>query len=160
MRGAALGLAAGVLALDQAVKAWMHAALTQPPRAIEVTPFFNLVLVWNPGISFGMLPGGSALKAWLLAAFGAGVALAMGVWLWRGRHGVPGAAGLGLLIGGAAGNAVDRARFGAVMDYADLHVAGWHWPAFNVADTGITLGVGLLLLDAVRRERTETGSRR
>jgi signal peptidase II len=145
-----LGLAAIVILLDQATKWWLLDLMT-PPRVIPVTDFFNLVLVWNRGISFGLLGDGGQSQAWLLAAFG--VIVAGGLVLWMHRAALPRlpSVAVGLIIGGALGNAIDRLRFGAVVDFLDLHAGGWHWPAFNVADSAITVGVAALVLDAVLR---------
>jgi signal peptidase II len=148
-----VALAAIVLVLDQATKLWIL-DLMRPPRVIEVTGFFNLVLVWNPGISFGLFGGGSVWQPWLLSAFATVVAGGLLVWLYSAELPRLPSVGVGLIVGGAIGNVVDRLRFGAVVDFVDLHAYGWHWPAFNVADSAIVVGVGLLLLDAVlRRER-------
>jgi signal peptidase II len=151
--GLGLGIAAAVAIADQLVKWWAMDALMAAPAGIEVLPIFNLVMVWNRGISFGMF-GGGALPPWLLAAFAGAVALGLGVWLARVETRLL-AVGLGLVIGGALGNIVDRLRFGAVADFLDFHVAGYHWPAFNLADAAITIGVGLLLIDGllISRER-------
>jgi signal peptidase II len=143
-----LGLAVVVIALDQATKAWMMALLLDPPRVVRVTGFFNLVPVRNPGISFGILSGGAGGTAWLLSAVAVLVAGALAVWLSRVERRLL-ALGLGLVIGGALGNVIDRTRFGAVFDFLDVHAGSWHWPAFNLADSAITVGVGLLLLDGV-----------
>lgn len=146
-------LAAGVALADQLVKWWAMETLMAAPQGIEVFSFFNLVLVWNRGVSFGML-GGAALPPWLLAAVAGAVAIALGVWLMR-AEGRWLALGLGLIIGGAVGNIVDRLRFGAVADFLDFHIGAYHWPAFNLADASITVGIALLLIDAllIRRER-------
>jgi signal peptidase II len=102
-----------VVALDQLSKWQVVRSLSaQVADVVEVTGFFNLVLVCNTGISFGLLPGDSAVKAWLLRL----------------------------------GNVVDRVRIGCVIDFIDVHAAGWHWPAFNLADSAITVGVALLLV--------------
>ena len=146
-------VAAGVAVADQLVKWWAMETLMAAPEGIEVLPVFNLVMVWNKGVSFGMF-GGGALPPWLLAAFAAAVAIALGVWLMR-AGGRWLALALGLIIGGAVGNIVDRLRFGAVADFLDFHIGAYHWPAFNLADASITVGVALLLIDAllIRRER-------
>lgn len=149
-RGVALALA--VLVLDQASKAAVLAWLSEP---ITVSGFFNLVLVWNQGVSFGMLGGLGAAAPWLLILLALGVALALAVWLRHERR-LPTALALGLVIGGAIGNAIDRARFGAVVDFLDFHLAGYHWPAFNVADSAIVVGAGLLVLDGLRAARPAT----
>ena len=150
-----LALAILVLALDQVSKGWVLSSLMQPPRVIEVTSFFNFVLVWNRGISFGLLGSGSMTQAWILAAFGTIVAGGLLVWLHRAALPRLPSLGVGLIVGGALGNVVDRLRFGAVVDFLDLHAGGWHWPAFNVADSAITVGVAALVLDAVLRDGRE-----
>lgn len=149
-----LAVAAAVIVLDQLSKWWILDLMARP-RVIELTGFANLVLVWNRGISFGMLGDGGQSQAWVLAAFGVIVAGGLLIWLQRAALPRLPSLGTGLVIGGALGNAVDRLRFGAVVDFLDLHAAGWHWPAFNVADSAITVGVGLLLLDAVLRDGRE-----
>lgn len=153
-----LAAAAATLALDQASKAWMLALLFDPPRAIRVAPFLDLVPVWNRGISFGLFAADAAIMPYLLSAFAAAVVVVLAIWLHRAanRHV---ALALGLIIGGAVGNVIDRMRFGAVADFIDLHVGGWHWPAFNVADSAITIGVALLVLDALSTGREERKNR-
>ena len=142
-----LALAMLLLALDQATKWWILEVVMRPPRVIPVTGFFNLVLGWNRGISFGLLDAG--LSAWMLPAVALVVVAALAVWLGRTRSPLTGAA-IGMVIGGALGNVVDRLRFdGAVADFLDLHVAGYHWPAFNVADSGITVGAAILILESL-----------
>ena len=145
-----LAIALGILALDQATK-WLIVGLVMaPPRSIEVTGFFNLVLVWNRGMSFGLLGGfGDTDGArWVMAGLALAIVVALLVWLRR-VEGVWAVAGIGLVIGGAVGNVVDRAVWGAVVDFLDFHAAGLHWPAFNVADTAIVLGVAALLADGL-----------
>jgi signal peptidase II len=145
-----------VLLLDQATKWWILRVVMDPPRLIEVTGFFNLVLVWNRGISFGLLGDGGASQAWILAAFGTLVAGGLVLWLHHAALPRWPSLGVGLLVGGALGNVIDRLRFGAVVDFLDLHAGGWHWPAFNVADSAITVGVAILVIDAVLRDGRET----
>jgi signal peptidase II len=149
-RPATLGLALAVLtvALDRATKIWALDALFDPPARITLGSALNLVPVWNRGVSFGLLSNQSVWGPWLLGGFAVVVAVALVVWLLRAEGRVLGA-GLGLVIGGAVGNAIDRALYGAVVDFIDAHWGDLHWPAFNVADAAITLGVGLLLLDAL-----------
>lgn len=147
----ALAIVAGVLALDQATKFWVKDELLVFPRAIEVTSFFNIVWVWNQGVSFGLF-GGGATPAWALGGLAVAIVLGLGVWLWR-TPSQPIAVALSLVIGGAIGNVIDRARWGAVFDFLDFHAMGWHWPAFNVADASIVIGVGVLLLDGVAFNR-------
>jgi signal peptidase II len=139
-----LALAGSVIALDFATKAWVLSAFHLHER-LAVTSFFNLVLVYNPGASFSFLADAGGWQRW----FFVGLALVISAWLLVliRRHAaerlMPMA--LALVLGGAVGNVIDRLRFGAVVDFLDFHVAGWHWPAFNVADSAITVGVILLL---------------
>ena len=148
--GLRLGLVVAILVIvfDQATKWWIMAMVMQPPRIIPVTPFFNLVMGWNRGISFGLFDGDSAINVWVLPLVALAIVAALVVWLRR-VQGVWLASAIGLVIGGALGNVVDRLRFGAVADFLDFHVAGYHWPAFNVADSGITVGVTMLVLDSL-----------
>jgi signal peptidase II len=144
-----LVVAATVVVLDQLTK-W--AILTWLERAIALTPFFNLVVVWNRGVSFGMLDSDGALAPWLLSGLALAVVVALLIWLRQVEHPLP-AVGLGLIIGGAVGNVIDRVRFGAVVDFLDVHALGWHWPAFNVADSAICIGAALLLVDGLLMHR-------
>lgn len=144
-----LVVAATVVVLDQLTK-W--AILTWLERAIALTPFFNLVVVWNRGVSFGMLHSDGALAPWLLSGLALAVVVALLIWLRQVEHPLP-AVGLGLIIGGAVGNVIDRVRFGAVIDFLDVHAMGWHWPAFNVADSAICIGAALLLVDGLLMHR-------
>jgi signal peptidase II len=146
-----LGLvaAATVVVLDQLSK-W--AILTWLDRALALTPFLNLVVVWNRGVSFGMFDSDGELAPWLLSGLALAVVVALLVWLRRVEHLLPGV-GLGLIIGGAVGNVIDRMRFGAVIDFLDVHALGWHWPAFNVADSAICIGAALLLVDGLLMHR-------
>ena len=149
--GLRLGLVVAIVVIvfDQATKWWIMAVVMQPPRIIPVTPFFNLVMGWNRGISFGLFDGDSAINAWILPLVALAIVAALVVWLRR-VQGVWLASAIGLVIGGALGNVVDRLRHdGAVADFLDFHVAGYHWPAFNVADSGITVGVTMLVLDSL-----------
>lgn len=142
------GIAVLALVLDQASKAWLLGLMAARPEGIALTPFFNLVMVWNRGISFGLFRSDDPTQAWLLIGLSTAVIVVLLLWLRRTRSALP-AAGIGLVVGGAVGNIVDRLRFGAVADFFDAHAFGWHWPAFNVADSAIVAGVGLLLLDAL-----------
>ena len=142
-----LAVASVIVIADQAIKWWAIGVLGEQPQGIEVLPFFNLVLVWNRGISFGIF-GGGALPPWLLGAVALAVTLALVIWLRRVETRLL-AATIGLVIGGALGNVIDRFRFGAVADFLDFHWGGYHWPAFNLADAAISIGVVILLLDAL-----------
>ncbi|MBL8805283.1 MAG: signal peptidase II [Rhodospirillales bacterium] len=147
-------VAAATLVLDQAVKLAMLVYLIEGFRpSVRVLPFFNLVVVWNYGVSFGMFNTGSSSSAYLFAGLALAIVLGL-VWWMRNAENLTVAVALGLVVGGAIGNVVDRLRFGAVFDFFDFHVAGWHWPAFNVADSGITIGVAILFWDAFIGSRT------
>ncbi len=148
----ALAVAAVVLVLDQASKWAIMEFVMDPPRAIKLTGFFNLVLVHNTGVSFGLFGEQTAWKPWALGALALAVSGALLYWL----HCEPKrflALAVGLIVGGAMGNVVDRVRVGAVMDFLDFHLGTWHWPAFNLADSAITLGVAFLVFDGLFRER-------
>jgi len=147
-----LGLAALIILIDQASKWWILSTVMNPPRVIEVTTFFNLVMAWNQGVSFGMLNSGGWLAAWGLPIATAAIILGLGVWLARADKLVT-ALGLGLIIGGALGNLIDRLRFGAVADFLDFHWAGYHWPAFNAADSAIFIGAVALVLETLFESR-------
>ena len=143
-----LGLALLVGGLDWASKWWIVEKIMQPPRIIPMTPFFNLVLGHNRGVSFGMFNSGDPMGRWLLAGLAMCIVVALLVWLWRADKPWV-AVALGLIIGGAVGNVYDRVTIGAVVDFLDFHVAGYHWPAFNVADMGITGGAVGLIWDSL-----------
>jgi signal peptidase II len=143
-----LGLAAVVVVLDQLTKWWILDHVMQPPRVIEVTPFFNLVMTWNRGVSFGLFNNDSPYNALVLSGVALAIAALLVVWLARAAQPLM-VWGLGLIIGGAIGNMIDRLRFGAVADFLDVHAGGWHWPAFNVADAAITIGVAVLIADSL-----------
>lgn len=142
-----IGLAAAVVLLDQLSK-WAIMGLMRPPRVIEVSPFFNLVVGWNRGVSFGLFNNDSPLNAWVLVLVALVIVVVLMIWLSKTDR-LPIALGLGLVIGGAIGNVIDRLRFGAVFDFLDFHAFGFHWPAFNVADSGITVGALLLVVDSL-----------
>ncbi len=152
MKRYGFALAAITIFLDQLTKIWALAELWDPPRFHEVTGFFNLVMVWNRGVSFGMFGGLGEIGPWILSALATAIAIGLSVWLWRADTRLIGTA-LGLIIGGAIGNVIDRIRFGAVVDFLDVHAFGYHWPAFNIADSAITIGVGLLLIDSLFGKR-------
>lgn len=150
-----LGLAALVLVLDQLSKWVIKDIVMIPPRHIPVFPSFNLTLVYNPGVSFGQM---GWLGPWALSALAIAISVALVVWLSKAETRML-AIALGIVIGGAIGNVIDRLRFGAVVDFLDFYVPGtnWpHWPAFNVADSAIVVGVGLIILDGLFAERTKS----
>ena len=148
----AFGLAAAVLAADQAVKAWILYGLNLPLRlSVEVLGPLRLTMVWNEGVSFGFLQARHDLARWGLTAFALLVALALAAWARKADRRLLGVS-LGLIIGGAVGNAIDRARFGAVVDFVDVSALGFFPWVFNIADSAITIGVILMLLESFRRE--------
>lgn len=150
-----LGLlaATAVAVLDQLSKHVLKGMLADRP-GLEVIPgFFDLVIVWNRGVSFGILGGNGALPPWMLSSVAVAISIVLFLWLRRVTLRWT-AVAIGLVIGGAVGNVIDRALWGAVFDFADFHVGGWHWPAFNVADAAIVLGVAALLAESVYRPRT------
>ena len=152
-----LGLPLALLGflLDQATKWWILNHVMDPPRVIPVTGFFNLVLGFNTGVSFGLF--GEA-PAWLLMAFILPMVAGLLVWMTRTDSRLT-AIALGLVVGGALGNLLDRLRHGAVTDFLDFYVGAYHWPAFNFADVAIVSGVGLLLIESVlAREETKAAT--
>jgi signal peptidase II len=146
-----LAIAAAVAAVDQLVKWWIIDWLADPPGFVEVLPFFNLVMVWNRGVSFGLL-GDADLAPYLMAGIAGLVVIVLVIWL-AGVSERLLAASIGLIIGGALGNIVDRLVYGAVADFVDVHAGGYHWPAFNVADAAITVGVAVMLIDGLLNRR-------
>ncbi len=144
--------AATVFVLDQITK-WVILDVVELPvlRSIEVTSFFNLTMVWNYGVSFGMLAHPGTEVPYFLIVATLVIVVALVVWLRKVTDRYV-ALGLGFIIGGALGNIIDRIRFGAVADFLDVHAYGYHWPAFNVADSAIFIGVIILLWDGLLRK--------
>ncbi|MGH6865816.1 MAG: signal peptidase II [Methyloceanibacter sp.] len=144
-----ISLASLVILADQVHKAWMLYVYDIGAKDIvTITPFFDLVLVWNRGISYGLLPQDSALGRWGLILFAFAASLALTVWLARTTSRIA-AAGVGLIIGGAIGNAIDRIAYGAVADFFSFHAFGLDWYVFNIADVAIVAGVVGLLYDSL-----------
>ncbi len=141
-----------VILLDQLSKWWLLAEIMNPPKTLTLTGFFNLVLVWNRGVSFGMFGSHSYWGPILLTALALAISVALLLWLRRVESRLV-ATAIGMVLGGALGNVIDRFRFEAVVDFLDFHAFGYHWPAFNVADSAISVGVGLLLYDALFESR-------
>lgn len=150
-----LALAAAVLGLDQLTKWLARGALWEPKREIRLTGFLNLTPVENRGISFGLMQSEAGYGPWLIAGLAILVAIGLLLWLARTKRLWP-ALALGLVVGGALGNVVDRARLGWVIDFVDLHAGRYHWPAFNLGDAAITVGVAILLFDALLRPAKRT----
>jgi signal peptidase II len=141
-------LAAALAAVDQATKAIVAAALPLHAR-VEVTPWFNLVHVLNPGAAFSFLADASGWQRYFLSAIGLTVSAILLWMLWRGVKNRLEAVAYAGLIGGALGNVIDRLRLGAVVDYLDFYWQDWHWPAFNLADILVVGGAGLLIVAGV-----------
>jgi signal peptidase II len=138
------------LGLDQATKLWaLFVRRIVETGPVRVTPFLELIEVWNRGISYGMFQQSTSIGQWLLVVVSIIAAIGFAVWLRRVREPAL-AAALGLLIGGAIGNAIDRAAYGAVFDFIHLHWGGFSWYVFNIADAAIVAGVAGLLYDAWR----------
>jgi signal peptidase II len=152
----AYAIAAVVVILDQLSKFWVLRVLNLPYRgSIEVLPFFQLSMVWNQGVSFGLFRADAELGRWLIVGFAVIVVSALAVWAWGLQRRLT-AVAVGLIMGGAIGNnLIDRVRFGAVADFLDFHRLFFPW-VFNVADSAITVGVALLLLEGLMRPREES----
>ena len=149
-----IGLSAGaiVVALDQLTKWLIRDVVLDTARYIEVTGFFNIVEVWNRGVSFGLFASDSPWTPYLLSALAIAISIVLIVWLRKAETTFL-ALALGFVIGGAIGNVFDRFIWGRVYDFLDFHAAGYHWPAFNVADAAISVGVALILLDGFIAKR-------
>ncbi len=158
MRGggrAGLGVAMAllVLAVDQASKYWVLYVLhLADVRQITLLPVLNLTMVWNRGVTFGLLNGFGAWSHFALAAVALAVVVAIGVWLRRAELSLV-AVALGAIAGGAVGNVIDRLRYGAVVDFIHAHVGEWSWYVFNIADAAIVCGVAALVLDGLLPRR-------
>jgi signal peptidase II len=149
---AAYALAVLVIVLDQISKYWILYVYDLPSRfSTPIAGPFSLTMVWNRGVSFGLFRADVDLMRWALTLFSIGVALALAFWVRKAQRPLLGI-GLGLVIGGAIGNAIDRIRFGAVVDFLDFQRLGFFPWVFNVADSAITVGVVFLLLDSMRKE--------
>lgn len=149
-----IGLSAGaiVVALDQLTKWLIRNDVLNTTRYIEVTDFFNIVEVWNRGVSFGLFASDSPWTPYLLSALAIAISIVLIIWLRKAETAFL-ALALGIVIGGAVGNVIDRLIWGQVYDFLDFHSAGFHWPAFNLADAAISVGVGLILLDGFIAKR-------
>src|SRR5882672_5872457 len=146
-------LAGAIVLADQLVK-WLVLSRFAPGELLQVTGFFNLVLVFNKGAAFSFLARETGWQTPLLVGFALAASIVVVVLIVRnaGKRLFCGA--LGAILGGALGNAIDRLRFGHVVDFLDFHALGWHWPAFNVADSAITVGAVLLILEGfIKREK-------
>jgi signal peptidase II len=142
-----LALSAIVVVADLATKAWISRAFA-PGEVLTVTPFFNLVLVYNTGAAFSFLANAGGWQRWFFVAISVVVSIAI-VWMLGRRDNSPlVSTALALVLGGAVGNLYDRVTLGQVVDFVQLHAAGYYWPAFNVADSAISIGVVLLVWES------------
>jgi signal peptidase II len=145
----AYALAFAVFVLDQAIKLWALFLFDLGDKGrVAVLPVFDLVLIWNQGISYGLLQQDSEFGRWALVALHVAASIAITFWIARERQAVS-CWGLALILGGAVGNGLDRILYGAVVDYALLHWGEVTWYVFNLADAAIVAGVALLLYGAV-----------
>ncbi|HVB49101.1 MAG TPA: signal peptidase II [Burkholderiales bacterium] len=151
-------LAAAVVAADQLTK-WLLQAALRPGERYPVTGFFNLVLVFNRGAAFSLLARAPGWQTPLFAAIAVAAIVVVSVLLLRTPERRLYCAGLALILGGAIGNLIDRLHYGYVVDFLDLHALGWHWPAFNAADSAITVGAALLILDSFVHARRSSDER-
>jgi signal peptidase II len=151
---ATLAIVFVVVGFDRLTKLWITGALDHG-EAIHVVPgFFSIVHVRNPGAAFGLLAGaGSPWREIALVSVSTAAVLGFAWMLHRmPRHAVAERAATAAVIGGALGNLYDRVKYGEVVDFVDVYVGAWHWPAFNVADSAITIGIAVLILKAFRSE--------
>jgi signal peptidase II len=159
----AFTIALAVIVADQIIKLWMLGSVfpdacpgfnpslvPYTPCSVHVAGPFSVSMVWNQGFSFGLMGGGQEWVRWALSIFSLGVAIALGVWARRVERPLLGVA-IGLVLGGAVGNLIDRVRLGAVADFLDFQPLMFPW-VFNIADSAITIGVILLLWDSLRRD--------
>jgi signal peptidase II len=145
--GAAVAFAAAIA--DQLHKAWTIALLERAPEhRITLAPFFDMVMAWNHGISYGLFKQDSDAGRWALIAFSIAAVLGLAYWLAHFQTRLS-AIGLGLILGGAMGNLIDRIHYGAVADFFHFHVGGFHWYIFNLADVFIAAGAACLLYDSL-----------
>jgi signal peptidase II len=141
------GLAGLVVLLDRITK---YAVLTSfaPGESRVVTEFFNLVLVFNKGAAFSFLAAAEGWQTLFFCAIAIVASVVISVLILKNHHKWLFSCGLGLILGGALGNLYDRVMYGKVVDFLDFHAAGWHWPAFNIADSGITVGAAILIVES------------
>jgi signal peptidase II len=143
-----LGLSLLVLILDQASKLVIASSM-QLYQSIPITSFFKLTYVRNTGAAFSFLSDAGGWQRWLFAVLAILISIIIAVWLTRlKKQETLLAVALSLILGGAMGNLIDRLAYGYVIDFLDVYYQTWHWPAFNVADSAITLGVMLMLLES------------
>ena len=141
---------AGIIVLLDQISKWIVLGVLRPGESRYVAPFWNWVLAFNPGAAFSFLADAGGWQRWFFTVLALGVSGWIVVMLRQHRNDFRLSLALTLVLGGAVGNVIDRLRFGAVVDFIQWHVAGYYWPAFNLADSAICLGAALLLLDQLR----------
>jgi signal peptidase II len=143
-----LGLSLLALVLDQASKLLVDSTM-QLYQSIPLLPFFKLTYVHNTGAAFSFLSEAGGWQRWFFAGLALVISVVIAVWLSRlEKHETLLAVALSLILGGAVGNLIDRLAYGYVIDFLDVYYGTWHWPAFNIADSAITLGVVLMLAES------------
>ena len=147
-----LGVAVIVILADQLTKIAINKVFSYGEGRV-ITPFFNLVLVYNKGAAFSFLSAAGGWQRWAFTVLDVAAALVICYLLKRHATQKLFCTALALIMGGALGNVIDRLLYGHVIDFLDFHVGGWHWPAFNLADSAITIGAALLVFDELRRVR-------
>ena len=140
--------------LDQVTKWWIINYIMQPIKILPITPFFNIVLTWNSGISFGIFSNQGSFSVIILSTLATLIVFFLAVWLMKAENKKL-IIGLICIIGGAIGNIIDRVYHGAVIDFLDFHIKSYHWPAFNVADSCIFIGATLIILDSLFPDKKE-----
>jgi signal peptidase II len=150
-------LSLAVIVVDQASK-WLVATHMNLYDTLYLLPVFNIALLHNTGAAFSVLAGASGWQRWVFVALALGICIAIVIWLARQPRGVGRwqAAALALVAGGAVGNAWDRLIHGYVIDFLQLHYAGWYFPAFNAADSAISIGATMLILDGLFLHRSRS----
>lgn len=143
-----LSIAAVTLILDQLSKYWILNHVLETYPYVKIASFFNIVNAWNTGVSFSMFSSGSLAGKIILSTVALIIVAVLVWWLSKEKNKLLQAA-LGLIIGGALGNVADRIRLGAVFDFLDFHVSGYHWPAFNLADSAICIGAAIILIEGL-----------
>jgi signal peptidase II len=143
--------AAAIVVADQLVK-WLALSRLRPGEPVAVTGFFNLVLVFNRGAAFSFLADAPGWQQPFFAVVALAAAMVVSWLLWRHPARRLLCAGLALVLGGALGNLWDRVAYGHVVDFLDFHALGWHWPAFNVADSAISVGAAILIVEGFLRK--------
>ena len=152
------GLSAAIIVLDYVTKVAVLASFA-PWEGRAVTPFFNLVLVFNKGAAFSFLASAPGWQMPFFATIAVVASVVISFLIFKHRNKTLFCCGLALILGGALGNLYDRLVYGHVVDFLDFHAAGWHWPAFNVADSAITVGAAILIVESfLQKNSSETSA--